>query len=845
MIDPLPNPKFCILNSPFVPSGSFPPDSSRPASWLLPPMFSDIRFAFRSLAKSPSHAIIIVLATALAIGACTVVFSIVNTIVLHPLDGPHADRAVLIRPMGYAGVGRFVADGRHIEAWMARSTSFEALCGFSGAFAMCTTGSEAFRIGMRAVRGDYLRVMGVQPIRGRGFLPQEFTPGDEKVVIIKDRVWRKAMPEVDDPIGKPLVINDESYTIIGVLASTTDADTFTASQIDVWVPFALQNPQRPPFLATEARLKPGVPMSVAQAEINRLAAEATPGDAHDAGFGYTVLNKATFIASKAGPMLWSLFGAVSCVLLIACANIGNLQLARATARQHEIAVRGALGAGRGRLIRLFMTESLLLALVGGALGIFASIETIDFVRSSGLSRVQEIGEAGTGLYRLPYVQVDWQVLSFALAATIGAALLFGFAPAFLGSRINLTAAMKEGSRGSTEGRGVGRLRSAFVVAEVALAVVLLAGAGVFLRSFLAATAIDPGFQPSHAITFSYMLPPRQYQKPEQCIAFAQHLIERLHEVPGVRAVAIGDLPISHYPAMLPFDVEGHPTPENERTKAAVFATSSEYFAAAGVPLLRGRGFGPADAQFGGLPPVVVVNATLARHHFPNGDAIGRRLALYFREPAPVVEIVGVVGDVRQNGPEKEVADQIFYPNAPAATKQKVILRGDGDPVALLAAAKSQLRKLEPGLVIVDGAPLQAVLDSVLAQRRFTVHLLVIFSGLALLIATVGIYAVVAYNVAKRTSEIGIRMALGAQRRDVLRMVLGQGARLVGAGLLLGLGVALVAGRLIAAMLYDTSAHDPLTLGTIMILLGGVAAIACWLPALRATRINPVEALRAE
>jgi putative ABC transport system permease protein len=807
-------------------------------------MLSDLRFALRSLAKSPSHAVIIVLATALAIGACTVVFSIVNTIVLHPLDGAGSDRVVLIRPKGYVGVGSVFANGRHFEEWMTDATSFEAICGVAGSFSTSRSGNEAFRIGTQAVRGDLLGVSGVKPIRGRGFLPEEFAPNRNRVALIKERVWRRVFPDLADPTGQILMINDQPHTIVGVVPSK-DGDTYAASQIDVWTPLVPQNPAQPPVVGAEARLKPGVSIAAAEAEINRLAAAVSGVESRNPNFGYIVLNKAKFIVSKSGSVLWALFGAVGCVLLIACANIANLLLARATARQREIAVRTALGAGRGRIVRLFITESLILALLGGALGVVVSLEAIDLLRASGMAGVRAVGEAGTGLYRLPYVQLDWQVLSFAVAATLAAGVLFGVTPAFLGSRVNLITAMKAGGRGATEGRGIGRWRDAFVVAEIALAVVLLAAAGMFIRSFLTVTAVSPGFDPGHAITFSYMLPPQQYANREASAAFAQRLVQRVREVPGVETVSFGSPPILHSPAGLPFGVEGKPKPGNQWPNATGASVSADYFPSVGIPLLQGRAFAPSDATPGTMPTKVVVNATLARHFFPAGDAVGQRLGLHFREPAPVVEIIGVVGDVRQNGPENAVADQIYFPYVPSTTKEKVIVRGQSEATALLAAVKSQLRTLEPGLVIVDDAPLQSALDNELTQRRFTVQLLTIFAALALVIATVGIYAVVAYNVAQRKSEFGIRMALGAQAGDVLRMVLRQGARLVGAGLVLGIGITLIAGRLIEAMLFQTSARDPLAFTVVAVVLAVIALLACWIPARRATRINPVDALRAE
>jgi putative ABC transport system permease protein len=812
-------------------------------------MLSDLKFALRSLAKSPSHTIIIVLATALAIGVCTVVFSIVNTIVLHPVNGVDAERILLVRPRGYVGFGSVFSDVRHFDEWAAHATSFDAICGVAGSFATSSAGGETFRIGIQTVTGDFLGVSGIKPLRGRGFVPEEFTSGRNRVVLIKERLWRRAFPDSADPTGKILQVNEEPYTIIGVLPAAADADTFAASQIDVWTPLvrATQpDPNRPVLVGVEARLKPGVPLSVAEAEINRLAAAVTPDQSRNANFGYIVLNKAKFIASRSGPMLWSLFGAVGCVLLIACANIANLLLARATARQREIAMRAALGAGRGRLMRLFITESILLALSGGALGVLLSLEAIDFVRSLGIAKVQQVGEIGTGLYRLPYVQLDWQVLGFAVAATLGAGLLFGVVPALLGSRVSLTDAMKEGSRGSTTGRGIGRWRSTFVVAEIALAMVLLIGAGIFVRSFLAVTAVNPGFEPSRAVTFSYLLPPREYTTPEACVGFGQRLVERLHELPNVQAVGLGNaFAINPNPGTQPYGVEGRPNPESERATASIMGASPEYFSGIGVPLLSGRVFTPADFVMNRTPNVAIISAAMARHCFPNENAVGKRLLFYFRNSMPTVEIVGVVGDVRQSGPENAIVDQIYFPFAPTGTRHKVLVRGQGDVTALLAAVQAQARKVEPGLVIVDAAPLQAQLDNLLAQRRFTVQLLTTFSTLALVIAAVGIYAVVAYNVAQRTNEIGIRMALGAQRWDVLRMILGQVARLVGLGLMTGLAIALAAGRLIEAMLFQTSARDPLAFATVAVLLTGVALLACWIPALRATRVDPVEALRAE
>ena len=824
-------------------------DQVRDTGWetRIDTFVADVRFALRSLSRSPGATTVIAITTALAIGACTIVFSIVNTIILHPIDGVNTERVFLIRPKGYEGVGPISAHGRHFDEWLSRASSFNALYGFTGAFTTTsTTRGEPFRTGTRWIKGDFLRVMGITPIRGRDFLPEEFALGAPKVVLIKHRVWQRTFPDLADPVGQTLLVDDEPHTIVGVLPpSADDADTFASSQIDMWAPLILKDPARPPFLASEARLKPGVSPAAAQDEINRLAVSVPGTLAPGADTSpYVVLNKETFIASKSGPILWSLFGAVGCVLLIACANIANLTLARATKRQRELAVRAALGAGRGRIVRLLIIESLILALAGGALGVAASYAALTFVRDSTMATAGTVGENGTGLYRLPYVEIDVQVLAFALGATLIAGLLCGIAPALFSARRDPNEVLKEGGRGSSDGRGVGRLRAAFVIAEVALAVVVLAGTGIFVRSFLAALAIDPGFETSRAVTFNYMLPRRQYSATDTRLGFAQRLQEQLHAVPGVQAVAFGSLPIQHDAPSLPYEIEGKPLPEHARPVCATFAASPEYFDAMGIPLLRGRTFTAQDTPPGGRPTVIIVNAALARRHFPGGDAIGKRVVIG-RQDRLVAEIIGIAGDIRQNGPERAVSDQIYFPLVPGGFRHVVIVRGQSDAASLLAAVKSQARMVEPNLVMADDAPLKAVLDNQIAQRRFIVQLLTVFSALALVIAMVGIYAVVAYSVTQRTTEIGLRVALGARKGDVLGMVLRQGARLVGVGLLVGLIIAVAAGRLIEAMLFQTSARDPLALTAVALLLGAVAALACWMPAHRATKVDPMVALRAK
>ena len=531
-------------------------------------------------------------------------------------------------------------------------------------------------------------------------------------------------------------------------------------------------------------------------------------------------------------VLYTLLGAVGCVLLIACANIANLLLARATARHREISIRAALGASRTRLVRQLLTESVLLAVCGGAAGLLVARWGLDLLLSLAPSTLPRTNE----------IHLDSGVLLFSLTLSILTGVVFGIAPALLAAHTDVNEALKQGARGSTDARG--RLRAALVVAEVAFALVLLGGAGLLARSFMRLTHVDPGFVPQNATVLRLSLPEKKYVKPEQQIAFADSLLARLRALPGVQAAGlVHSLPLVG-DWVLGFNIQGRPPiAPSDLPSTNYYAVTPDYFRAMGIRLVRGRVFTAHDDAH--APRVAIINETLARQFFPNEDPIGKRINVT-NGPDTWREIVGIVGDIKQYGVDKETTSQTYEPFAqqPFDTLN-VVLRTDGSPAGLLAALRPAVYSVDKDQPVGTIRPLEEIIGETIAKQRFAVLLLTVFSLVALVIAAVGIYGVMAYSVVQRTSEFGIRMALGAQRSDMLRLVLTHGGKLVGLGLVIGLGATLAGSQVMRSMLFQTNARDPLTFATITLLLGSVALVACLLPAHRATKVNPIEALRAE
>jgi putative ABC transport system permease protein len=799
-------------------------------------MLNDFRYALRQLIKAPSFTIVAVLTLALGIGACTAIFSVVNTVLLRPLDNPDPDRIVIIRETNFPKFPEFsVAPPNYID-WEKQAKSYEYLAAYGRAALNLTGEGEPQRLIGVKVTAHYFDVLGAKPILGRMLLPEEDAQGKNHVVVLSYGFWQRVFGGARDVVGRSIQLNGEPYQIVGVAPYVGLAPT-----VDVWTPMAF----KPEEIANAARgghyinvwgrLKPGVTFTHAKAEMEVIAAQlAVQYPDAQKGWGIFMMPLQEYLVRDVKPVLYTLLGAVGCVLLIACANLANLLLARATARHREISIRAALGAGRGRLIRQLLTESVVLAICGGAAGVFVAACGLDLL----------LALAPTSLPRSGEIRLDNGVLLFSLGLSILTGLLFGIAPAWLAARTDVNEALKQGSRGSTEGGARGRLRAALVVSEVTFALVLLGGAGLLARSFMQLTHVDPGFVPQNATVMRLALPEKKYAQPEQQIAFADALLARIQNLPGVQSAGMTQsIPLLN-DYSLSFTIEGRaPVAPDQEPSCNYYSVSPDYFRAMGIRLIRGRLFTAQDN--GKTPPVAVINETMVRQFFPNEDPMGKQIRIG-TDTKSVREVVGIVGDIKQYGVDKTAMSQVYvpFPQDPF-TQVNLVVRTSGSPAAMLGALRPAVHAVDQDQPVGEIRPLEEILADTISRQRFAMLLLTVFSSVALVIAAVGIYGVMAYNVVQRTGEFGIRMALGAQQRDVLRLVLAQGGKLIGLGLGIGLLATLAASRAMRSMLFNTSAYDPLTLAGITLILGAVALIACFFPANRATKVNPIEALRAE
>jgi putative ABC transport system permease protein len=800
-------------------------------------MINDFRYALRQLIKAPSFTIVAIITLALGIGACTAIFSVVNVVLLRPLDYPQPDRIVVIRETQLPQFPEFAVSPPNYLDWEKQTKSYEYLAAYSGSRINLTGDGEPQQlVGIKAT-AHYFDVYGVKPVVGRMLLPEEDAEGKNHVVVLSYGFWQRVYGGARDIVGRSIQLNGEPYQVVGVAPRGFGV----ANKVDVWTPMAFTpketaNDHRGAhYVSVTGRLKPGVTFAQAKAELEVIAAQlAVQYPDAQKGWGIFMMSLQDYTVRDVKPVLYTLLGAVGCVLLIACANLGNLLLARATARHREISIRAALGAGRGRLIRQLLTESVVLAVCGGVAGVILA--------RWGLNALLAL--APTSLPRITEIHLDPWVLLFSLALSIVTGLLFGIAPAWLAARADVNEALKQGTRGSTEGGARGRLRSALVVVEVTFALVLLAGAGLLARSFMQLTHVDPGFIPENATLLRVSLPQKKYAQDEQQTAFANALLERVKNLPRVQAVGIThSMPlVSTY--VLGFNIEGRPHVDpSDLPNTDYYSVTPDYFRAMGIRLIRGRVFTPQDDAKAAR--VAIINETMARQFFPNEDPIGKRINIT-NGPDTWREIVGIVGDIKQYGVDKATSAQSYEPFAQVPFNSlNVVVRTSGSPAALLGALRPAVYAVDKDQPIGAIRPLEEVMADNIARQRFAMTLLTIFSGVALIIAAVGIYGVMAYNVVQRTGEFGIRMALGAQQRDVLQLVLTQGGKLIGLGLVIGLLATLAASRAMGSMLFNTSAYDPLTLASITLLLGAVALIACFFPANRATKVNPIEALRTE
>ena len=804
-------------------------------------LLQDLRYGLRVLWKTPGFTAVAVLALALGIGANTAIFSVVNGVLLRPLPFAEPERLVMVwMDNRVLELREDLGSYPNYVSWRDESQAFEHLAAFSNANPTLTTeGGEPERLQGVNATANFFNVLRAQPIAGRAFTVEEEAEGQDAVVVIGHGLWQRRFGGEPGIVGRQITLNGRSRTVIGIMPQGFRFP----GEADVWVPLAppaRMREQRQAFwLSMVGRLKPGATVERAQTELSAIAArlEQQFPDSNQ-GFGAYVVSLHQQVVGRVRPALWVLLGAVGFVLLIACANVANLLLARAAARGREIAIRRALGAGRARLIRQFLTESVLLSLMGGALGLLLAIWGTDML----------IALSPSDLPRLDQVGIDGWVLLWTVGISVGTGLAFGLAPALQASRGDLNEPLKEGGRSGSEGGRGRRVRDALVVAEVALALVLLAGAGLMVKSFLRLQEVDLGFNPERVLTMRAQLSGVNYRESPRAVAFYEQLIERVEALPGVQsAAAAGTVFLSSTPNSSWFSIEGRPAPPpNERVEVPIDPITPNYFQAMGVPLLRGRAFTAQDRE--GVPEVTIVNETFARRFFPGEDPSGRRIKYGPPESeGPWITIVGVVGDTRRTGFDAAVRPETYLPHAqaPARGMMLVVRSAAADPSGLTNAVRGAVASLDREVPVFQVRTMDELLSGMMAQRRLNMLLLAIFAGVALLLAAVGIFGVMNYSVSQRTHELGLRMALGAQARNILGMVVRQGMTLVLLGLGLGLAGALALTRLMSSLLYGVSATDPLTFAGISLLLAAVALLACYVPARRATKVDPIVALRYE
>lgn len=798
-------------------------------------MIRDIQFAIRSLLKRPGFTAIVVLTLALGIGANAAVFSVINAVLLRPLPYRDADRVVTVwQNNTKAGIPENnVAPANFID-WSEQSNSFEAIAGIEP-FGLSMAGDgEPERFTAWLVTSGFFQVAGTEPLLGRTFNSEDYVPGNHRVVVLAHRLWQRRFGGDAGVIGRKITLNGQPYVVVGVMPPEFQLPP----DREIWAPEILNESHRQNRGATYwevvARLKPGVTVAQAQEEMNGIAARlAVQYPDSNGGVGASVVPLFEQITGQYRSALWVLAGAVGFVLLIACVNVANLLLVRGAERQREFAIRRALGAERLRLLRQTLTESLLLVVAGGVTGVLLASWLVKLIPALSAAKIP----------RVEQVSMDLRVVLFACGVSLLTGVVFGLVPAIQFWRNDIQSNLKESGR-STGTPVRHRLRKALVISEVAIAVVLLTGAGLLLRSFVRLLQVNPGFTKENVLALQVFLP-RNYDQREQMIGFFDQSLEKIRNLPGIETAAVvATPPIISFDQDANFTVVGRPTPPQGSEPSAFYAqVSSEYPNALGIPVKQGRFFTEFDRA--GSPPVVVINETMARRYFPNENPLGQRLNVMFGETI-TREIVGVIGDVLNKGLHTEPRAEMFVPHQQSASAQMTFLvRTKSDPGAQLAAVKQAIREINPRQTFARTATMEELVSDSLKQRRFNLFVLGLFAAIALLLATIGIYGSISYSTRQRTNEIGVRIALGAQTQDVLRLVVGQGVGLALVGVAIGLGAAFLLTRGIKSLLFGVSPTDPLTFLVISVLLLLTAFLASLVPARRATRVDPLVALRSE
>ena len=830
--------------------------SEDPSNGPMDALLNDLRYTIRTLLKAPAFTLAAVAAMTMGIGANTAIFSVVNAVLLKPLSAPDPDRVVFFMNTTPQGSGTPASPAK-FALWSQQTAVVEQPAAFNSiVLNYSSSGSvEQFRGGR--VSSQFFQLFGVPIVRGRAFSPEEDRPGGDKVAVLSYGLWTRRFGADSAIVGRSLTLGSEPYTVVGVVGPTFDVeDWWGGPPPELWVPFQLDpnSSDQGNYFRAAARLKPGVSLQQARARMQLAAdefrAKYPTALARTTSFG--VERVQTILVRNIRTTLFVLAGAVGFVLLIACANVANLLLVRATGRRREIAIRAAIGAGRGRIVRQLITESIVLSLAGGALGLalgVAGIRTLLTINTAGLPRIGVDGAL---------VSVDWRVLAFAIVVSLSTGLLFGLIPSLQATRADLSSTLKESAGRSGTGFRQNRLRSILVVTEVALALVLLVGSALLIRTSLALRAVDPGFDAAHVLTMRMSVSSPQFVKADALERLVRAGVERLRTVPGVElASATCCVPLEGGYG-LPFVIAGRPLKDSpSHGGGAWFTVSPGYFEVFKIAMTRGRSFTERDDAQGA--PVVIVNEAFVRQYLKDDDPLRERLVIgksFMREFATEQprQIIGVASDTRDAGLNNDPQPTMYVPHAQvpdAANALNVrltpiawVVRTRPAPYTVSAAVQEQLRQVA-SLPVSDVRSMEDVVSRSISRQRFNMLLMTVFGASALLLAAIGIYGLMAYAVEQRTQEIGIRLALGADSAAVRRMVIGQGMRLAGAGVVVGLAAAFGLARLIASLLYGVTPRDPMVFVGAPLVLSLVSLVGVWLPAVRAVRVDPVVALRVE